>query len=248
MLNIVLGILLVLVIILVIKYFTGKGKVAERRSGLERIACSIGTIFRRNVDDAASSIRTARVMKDEAKQEVNDALNALDRNYNSNQVALRVALKTLTETTLPKLNDMPGRLEASARKAKEEYKKSVESGNPIEAYKQNAYKFLQHKKDALNNIEVALKMKTKLQVTIDTAKAQYQGDKMDLEMIKNNLDCMVDIPQLELMESINKIKSLQNELNTKMNEDNIRVEVEREISSERETVVPSDFDKEFEDL
>lgn len=44
---------------------------------MEKIACSLFSIFRKNVDDAATSLRSARVMREEAMQEVNDAIRNL---------------------------------------------------------------------------------------------------------------------------------------------------------------------------
>lgn len=251
MVTVILSVAVILVLLLLFKYFTGKSKPSESRSALERIACSIFVIFRSNTEDAARSIRSARVMKAEALQEVNDALSNLQSSYRDNRIALKTALKQLDETTIPKLRDMPGKLEAKARKAKKDYLESVEKGNPIEAYKMNAKKFLQHKAKAVEDIKRAEKMKTKLNVTIDTAQATYEGQKMDLEMIKSDLECVVDIPQIELSESLSRIRSLQSELTSRMNQDNIRAEVNNEMMSEvssESAEYSSNIDDEFDKL
>ena len=70
---------------------------------MEKIACSLFSIFRRNVDDAANSLRNARVMRDEAMQEVNDAIRNLKRSYQEGQTNMRVALTKLKEQILPNL-------------------------------------------------------------------------------------------------------------------------------------------------
>lgn len=237
------------VLVLLFKYFTGKSKPAESRSALEKIACSLFVIFRSNTEDAARSIRSARVMKAEALQEVNDALNNLTNSFKENKISLKTALKQLEEVTIPNMKDLPGKLEAKARKAKKDYQKSVEDGNPIEAYKLNAKKYLQHKLKALEDIKRAEKMRTKLQVTIETAQATYEGQKIDLEMIKSDLECVVDIPQVELSESLSRIKSLQSELTTRMNQDNIRAEVNNEMANETDSdSYSSEIDDEFDKL
>lgn len=248
MLNLVLGALALVVLVLLFKYLTGKSKPSENRSSLEKIACSLFTIFNRNLDDAQRSIRTARVMKDEALQEVNEALKSLEDSYRKNRVDLRLAKKKLEEVTLPNLRDMPGKLEAKARLSKTKYEESVAAGNPVEAYKQNAYKYLANKDQTRKNIEKAEKILEKLAYTIDTESANYEGRKMDLEMIKANLECMVDIPQVELNQSLNRIRSLQNELNDRMNEDMIRSEVEDELRNENNSIVSSSYDEEFNNL
>ena len=242
-----IGALLVLILLtLVFKYFTGKSKPSNQRSSTEKIACSLFSIFRSNVDDAANSLRTARVMKEEAIQEVNDAIRNLKKSYEDGQVSMKVALKTLKETTLPNLKDQPGKLEGKARKAKKDYQASVDKGTPIEAHKQNAIKYLQLKNKALVNIKRTEDNITKLSVAIETSKAQYDGNITDLEMIKTELESMVDIPQVELNNSLARIQSLQNELTDRMNVDSIRAEVQSEMSNEE--TYSTDLDIEFSNL
>lgn len=153
MVTAILTVVAVILLILVFKYFTGKSKPSQNRSSMEKIACSLFSIFRRNVDDAANSLRNARVMRDEAMQEVNDAIRNLKRSYQEGQTNMRVALTKLKEQILPNLRDQPGKLEGKARKAKKDYQASVEKGTPIETHKQNAIKYLQLKNKAVNNIK-----------------------------------------------------------------------------------------------
>lgn len=215
---------------------------------MEKIACSLFSIFRRNVDEAANSLRSARVMRDEAMQEVNDAIRNLKQSYAEGQTNMKVALKKLQEETLPNLKDQPGKLEGRARKAKKDYQASVDKGTPIEAYKQNALKYLQLKNKAVNNIKRTEDNITRLSVAIETSKAQYDGNITDLEMIKSELESMVDIPQIELNNSLNRIQSLQNELTNRMNVDAIRAEVQSEVREEETATYSADLDAEFNNL
>lgn len=59
MISVIGTVLAVILLILVFKYFTGKSKPSQNRSSMEKIACSLFSIFRRNVDDAANSLRSA---------------------------------------------------------------------------------------------------------------------------------------------------------------------------------------------
>lgn len=215
---------------------------------MEKIACSLFSIFRRNVDEAANSLRSARVMRDEAMQEVNDAIRNLKQSYAEGQTNMKVALKKLQEEILPNLKDQPGKLEGRARKAKKDYQASVDKGTPIEAYKQNALKYLQLKNKAVNNIKRTEDNITRLSVAIETSKAQYDGNITDLEMIKSELESMVDIPQIELNNSLNRIQSLQNELTNRMNVDAIRAEVQSEVREEETATYSADLDAEFNNL
>lgn len=215
---------------------------------MEKIACSLFSIFRRNVDEAANSLRLARVMRDEAMQEVNDAIRNLKQSYAEGQTNMKVTLKKLQEEILPNLKDQPGKLEGRARKAKKDYQASVDKGTPIEAYKQNALKYLQLKNKAVNNIKRTEDNITRLGVAIETSKAQYDGNITDLEMIKSELESMVDIPQIELNNSLNRIQSLQNELTNRMNVDAIRAEVQSEMREEESATYSADLDAEFNNL
>lgn len=242
-----LSILVVIsVAILLFKYFTGKGKPYEQRSGLEKLACGIFSILRTNTEDAARSVNNAKVLKAQALQEVTDALNRLDQAYKDGQVSMKMALRNLKDNILPGLKDQPGTLEAKARKYKNQYLESERAGHPIEAHKQNAIKALQHKAKALENIKRAEKNIEKLEIAIETAKADYDGNKMDLVMIKTDLESMVDIPQVELNESLARISSLQSELTNRMNEATIRNEVEADMRNE--SITTPDMDAEFNSL
>lgn len=126
MISVIATVVAVILLILVFKYFTGKSKPSQNRSSMEKIACSLFSIFRRNVDDAANSLRSARVMRDEAMQEVSDAIRNLKSSYQQGQTNMRVALRKLKEEILPNLRDQPGKLEGKARKAKKDYQASVE--------------------------------------------------------------------------------------------------------------------------
>lgn len=248
MISIIGTIILVLILFLLFKYFTGKSKPSQERSSMEKIACSLFSIFRKNIDDAATSLRSARVMREEAMQEVNDAIRNLKQSYQDGQTNMRVALKKLKEEILPNLKDQPGKLEGKARKAKKDYQASVDKGTPIEAYKQNALKYLQLKNKAVTNIKRTEDNITRLSTAIETSKAQYDGNITDLEMIKSELESMVDIPQIELNNSLNRIQSLQNELSSRMNVDAIRAEVQSEVREEETATYSADLDAEFNNL
>ena len=246
--TIIFGAIGLLLVVLLFKFFTGKGKPSDQRTSFEKLACSLFSIFMKNVDDLNNSIRTATVLKDEALQEVNRAISNLKSTYTKNQTDMRVALKKLQEQVLPNLKDQPGTLEGKARKAKKDYQASVEKGTPIEAHKQNAIKYLQLKNKAMVNIKRTENNITKLQVAIETSKAQYDGNIVDLEMIKSELESMVEIPQIELNNSLARIASLQNELNDRMNIDSIAAEVQSEMRNEESSSYNADLDNEFNNL
>lgn len=248
MISLIGTIVVALLLILVFKYFTGKSKPSQNRSSMEKIACSLFSIFRRNVDDAANSLRSARVMRDEAMQEVSDAIRNLKSSYQQGQTNMRVALNKLKNEILPNLRDQPGKLEGKARKAKKDYQASVEKGTPIEAYKQNAIKYLQLKNKATMNIKRTEDNIVRLEVAIETSKAQYDGNITDLEMIKSELESMVDIPQIELNNSLARIQSLQSELSDRMNVDAIQAEVQSEMREEESATYSADLDAEFNNL
>lgn len=249
MIKTILGIILTVVILtLIFKYFTGKSKPSNSRTSMEKIACSIFSIFNKNLSDAANSLRSTKVMRDEALQEVEKAMRNLKDSFTEGQMNMRVTLNKLKNEILPNLQDQPGKLEGKARKNKKAYQESQEKGTPIEAYKSNAINFLQMKNQAIKNIKKTENNIIKLEVAIEESKARYEGNITNLEMIKSELMTMVDIPQSELNASLDRIQSLQAELTDKMNVENIRAEVQNEIALDTGNSYNPDLDKEFENL
>jgi hypothetical protein len=163
-------------------------------------------------------------------------------------IQLKTAQKQLEEVTLPKLRDEPGKLEAKARKAKKDYEASVAKGTPIGAYKTNAKNYIKMKLRASENIKKSEKMLEKLNITIETSKAEYDGNLTELEMIQSEILTQVSIPQLQLNESLTRIRSLQNELSSRMSQDQIRGEVERELNGSIEDAFSEDIESEFNKL
>lgn len=157
MTNFILGTGLICLIVLFFAWLSGRGKSSDRRSALESIACSLISMSRHKAEETAEDIRTPGVVKTEALQEVDDAIRALKTSYKRGQVEMRTALQRLQEDVLPQLKDAPGKLEGKARKFKEMYLRSVESGHPLELHKANAVRALEHKAKALENIKRAEK-------------------------------------------------------------------------------------------
>lgn len=229
--------------ILLWNFMTGKGKPSDRRTSMEKIACALFSIFRMKVRDVEHGIRTARVMKEEAMQEVDDAIRRLKTSYQEGQMRMRIAKKKLTEEILPNLMDKPGTYEGKARKAKKDFERTG-----VEAYKNNAMKYLQYKNKAVVNIDRCKQNIQKLETTIETSKATYDGNIADLEMIKSELETMIDIPQVELNQSLERIRSLQGELTTAMNDAAIRAEVQDEMNNQETAVYSANIDQEFDNL
>lgn len=243
MINIILAVVGVILVILLWNFLTGKGKPSDRRTSMEKIACALFSIFRMKVKDVEHSVRSARVMKEEAMQEVEDAIRRLKTSYTEGQQRMRIALKKLKDEILPRLNDQPGVFEGKARQAKKKFESTG-----VEAYKTNAMKYLQYKAKAVRNIDRCKENVKKLEFTIETSKANYEGNIADLEMIKSELETMIDIPQVELNQSLERIRSLQGELETAVNEATIRAEVQEEMNAQETAVINADIDQEFNAL
>lgn len=246
--NIITGASILVALTLFTAYFTGKNKPSKERSVLQKIACAIGTIFKGHLKESADALYSMKVLKEEAMQEVDNAIRNLRTSYKDGQVDMKVTLKKLNEVIYPNLKDMPGKLEAKARQAKATFESSVEQGSPIEAYKKNALKYLQLKVRAESNIEKVENNISKLQVAIETSKAQYDCNLVDLEMIKSELECMVEIPQFELNQSLERIKSLQEELSEKMNIEQIKAEVSEDMKEDLQSTVPVDLESMYNKL
>lgn len=243
--------ILIIALVLLWKFFTGKGKNSDQRSGLEKIACSLFSIFRTNIDDAANSLRTTKVLRDEAMQEIEDAIAKLKQSYKESKVAMSLQLKQMQEKELPMLNDEPGKITANAETWTKKYKKSVDEGHPIEAYKRAACTFFQQKQQAILNIEKMKKSIINLEAAIGTAEAEYAIDKSELEMMKNNILANPEIIRADVTTAISRIESLTTELTDKLDAQRIRAEVDREFRQSDEVTSASaenDFNNLFNNL
>lgn len=236
-----------IVVVLLFKFLTGKGKPSDQRSGLEKIACSMFSIFRSNVNDVANSIRTPKVLKEEAMQEIDDALKRLKDSYVNGKVQMKTQLKKMQTEILPTLRDVPGKVTAQAENWAKKYKKSVDDGRPNEVFKQTASTFLKQKVQALKNITTVEKSIENLEVAIETAEAEFQSNKIELEMMKNNLLAMPEILRADLDTSLSRISSLTSEITTKLDADRIRHEVETEMRA-NDSEVSTEVDAEFNNL
>lgn len=234
-----------LIVVLLFLYLKGKNKPSSQRSALEKIVCSLFSIFRTNLEETADAIRTPMVLKNEAMQEVEDALKKLEDTYKKGQLEMRSALKTLKEITLPNAKEQPGINNAKAKSYKNKYQESIDKGTPIIAYKETAIKALKAKELALANIAKIEKNIQKLEVAIEVSKAEYDGKKIELNIIKSDLVAMTEIPQMELTNSINKINSLKSELEAKMDRQAIEREVEEELRNESHSF---DMEDQFNNL
>lgn len=242
----ILTIILVCIAILFIAYLVGKNRPSQDRSTIEKLACTLFGIFNRKVERATESIRTASVVKEEALSEIDNALRNLEKSYKDSQFEMRKALKSLETEILPSLKDQPGILNSKAKMSKDKYQKSVDEGTPIAAYKQNAIKALQAKSKAVANIAKVEENIKKLKVNIETAQAEYTGNKMDLDIMRTDLMAMTEIPQITLNESLNRINSLKNELDNKVRDAQVRQDIESEMRNEQ--YVDSNFESEFNNL
>lgn len=248
MLNFIAAAALLIAAVLAWSWMTGRKKASDRRSAMETIACSIATIFRSKTEETAEAVRSTGVVKEEAMHEVEDAISSLKSSFMKSQKEMRLALENLRSTVIPELKDKPGSLEAKARKYKDLYEKSVQAGRPLELHKSNAMKALQHKAKALANIKTAEKQAEKLELAIESSKADYDGSIMDLQMMKAELSAMVDIPQIELSASLDRIKSLQAELLRKQREATVSQEIAAEMHGEQEAVYNTNLEAEFSNL
>lgn len=241
-------ILVLLLVVLIFKYFTGKGKPYAERDGLQKIACGLFSIFRSNVEEAATAINTAPVLKEQALHEIDDALKDLNTSFANSQVAAKKELKKLNEDLIPHFSDLPGTLEGKARTYKQKYQASVEKGSPIEEYKKNAIQALQYKLKAISNVEKLKAQAEKLSVNIETAQARYEGDKMDLEMLRADIVSRVDIPQIELQNRITRITSLRDELVDRLDTAEITREVNSTINNSDTSVMSAEATAAFDAL
>lgn len=253
--TIIFWVAIALVAMLVIKAFTGKNKPVNERSAMEKIACSILVKHRQKMNEVAESTRTVEISREEGIQKCKDAIKQLDLDYKE-EIRSSMLRKSEIEDNLPKLKNKPGYHEGKARIAKKDYEKAKDAGKPealCTALKNNVYLHLDLKDKAMKRIEKSEKFRDELEVSIEIAKATYEGRRATLDDLLAEFESMTTaISAAKFNSSINVIKSLREESVIKLREQRVEVEAQNLISGNEEDsasqIDTSRYEDEFNNL
>lgn len=235
--TIIFWVVVIFVLLLIVKYFTGRNKNANERSALEKIVCSIMVKHKQQMNEVADQVRTVEISREEGIQKCKEAMMRLDLDYKE-EVKAAMLRKQEIEDNLPKLRNKPGYHEGKARIAKgkrDEAKKAGKSEAICKAHEDNAYLHLELKAKAVDRIKRSEKYHDELEASIEVAQATYEGRRATLDDLLAEFESMTTaISASRFNTSISLIKSLREESITKLREQRVEVETQNLISGNEE--------------
>lgn len=257
--------IVVLIIALWLKAKSASRKTPEQRTAFESIMVTLFVMHRKNMEEAADTLRTPEISREEGIQRCKDAIRDLNDSFQRELTAILQNKANLKDKILPELRKKPGYYNGKAQEAKKKYQEYLDQSNEpgaknpekiramAEKYKQQGCKFLAFKKKSLDRIDKAEDFLQNIDFTIDETKMTYEERKTTLDDLKADLEMMIgSISGAKFGESLTLIRSIKEETADKLRAQNARVEAESWVSGVQEeadsSVVPGEFTDDFDKL
>lgn len=249
---IILVIIAVIAIYLIFKYKTSMSKPADKRTAVEKIVASVGVMHRKNLEEAAETVRTPEISRTEGIQKCEDALRQLQKDYNTELKNLLLTRDDLSES-MSDLEAKPQQLLDKAKESKEKMQRALENGETdlAETYKRSAYRYLELKEKAVARVEKSKKFLRDIKVVIEKSEVEYDMKKATLdEMLQEFKNMRGNISTAKFNNSINIIESLRKETADKLREQNAEIEASKIIRGEESSspIPSSKYNDEFDNL
>jgi len=252
-------------IMLWLKAKSGARKTPEQRTAVESILVSLFVMHRKNLEEAAETIRTPEISREEGIQRCKDAVKELNDSFQHELTLILQNKANLKDRILPELRKKPGYYNGKAQEAKKKYQEYLEQAeaegakNPekiramAEKYKAQGCKFLAFKKKSLDRIDKAEDFLQNIDFTIDETKMTYEERKTALDDMRQDLEMMIgNISGAKFTDSLNMIRAIKEETADKLRIQNARIEAEswvQGVQEESETSISaSEFTDDFDKL
>lgn len=215
-------IIAVIVIALVIwKYFSGKSKNHSEKSGMEKISATVINGVKRDIDNVAEGMRGIRTVKNELMQEINNSLRDLKSDYTIYFESLITARETYQKIYKTSL-EVVEKLEKEAKENKQRYLEIQE-----ESYKEEACKKVAYLIEAKEMVRKSKDNYSKMVKRIEEGRNDYAFAVMKLEEKRaevSALNCNINLSTKEVNNLIEELKGKMrkdeavNETNSIINE------------------------------
>jgi hypothetical protein len=256
---------IIVLIMLWLKAKSGARKTPEQRTAVESILVSLFVMHRKNLEEAAETIRTPEISREEGIQRCKDAVKELNDSFQHELTLILQNKANLKDRILPELRKKPGYYNGKAQEAKKKYQEYLEQAeaegakNPekiramAEKYKAQGCKFLAFKKKSLDRIDKAEDFLQNIDFTIDETKMTYEERKTALDDMRQDLEMMIgNISGAKFTDSLNMIRAIKEETADKLRVQNARIEAEswvQGVQEESETSISaSEFTDDFDKL
>jgi hypothetical protein len=256
---------IIVLIMLWLKAKSGARKTPEQRTAVESILVSLFVMHRKNLEEAAETIRTPEISREEGIQRCKDAVKELNDSFQHELTLILQNKANLKDRILPELRKKPGYYNGKAQEAKKKYQEYLEQAeaegakNPekiramAEKYKAQGCKFLAFKKKSLDRIDKAEDFLQNIDFTIDETKMTYEERKTALDDMRQDLEMMIgNISGAKFTDSLNMIRAIKEETADKLRVQNARIEAESWVQGVQEesesNISASEFTDDFDKL
>jgi len=263
--TVIVFVVIIGMIMLWLKAKSGARKTPEQRTAVESILVSLFVMHRKNLEEAAETIRTPEISREEGIQRCKDAVKELNDSFQHELTLILQNKANLKDRILPELRKKPGYYNGKAQEAKKKYQEYLEQAeaegakNPekirgmAEKYKAQGCKFLAFKKKSLDRIDKAEDFLQNIDFTIDETKMTYEERKTALDDMRQDLEMMIgNISGAKFTDSLNMIRAIKEETADKLRVQNARIEAEswvQGVQEESETSISaSEFTDDFDKL
>lgn len=229
MITIIVSIFLVILLLIVFKYFSGRNKSRHEKSGLEKAANTIVNKAKRSVNDFAEGLRDL----DTVKKELLDALDSCRVKLKNDYAEYLRNLIKARDTYAKVIASSETRITAAKNKAKE-YKTKYEKSQK-EVHKNMANKFISNILAFQKTLDNAIKQRGVVVDRLEESKGIYDLELMKLENKRLDIINMTSAPNSSIVLSDFNIDDLTSEFREKIEIKNIDVEISTRMSTEVES-------------
>lgn len=229
MITIIIGIFIVICLLVIFKYFSGRNKSRHEKSGLEKAANTIVNKAKRSVNDFAEGLRDL----DTVKKELLDALDSCKVKLKNDYAEYLRNLIKARDTYAKVIASSETRITAAKNKAKE-YKTKYEKSQK-EVHKNMANKFISNVLAFQKTLDNAIKQRDVVVDRLEESKGIYDLELMKLENKRLDIINMTSAPNSSIVLSDFNIEDLTSEFREKIEIKNIDAEVSTRMSTEVES-------------
>ena len=229
MITIIICIFIVIFLLIIFKYFSGRNKSRHEKSGLEKAANTIVNKAKRSVNDFAEGLRDL----DTVKKELLDALDSCRVKLKNDYAEYLRNLIKARDTYAKVIASSETRITAAKNKAKE-YKTKYEKSQK-EVHKNMANKFISNVLAFQKTLDNAIKQRDIVVDRLEESKGIYDLELMKLENKRLDIINMTSAPNSSIVLSDFNIEDLTSEFREKIEIKNIDAEVSTRMGTEVES-------------
>ena len=229
MITIIISIFIVICLLVIFKYFSGKNKNRHEKSGVEKVATTLVNKAKRSVNNFVEGLRDLDTVKKELLEALDSCKLKLKNDYAEYLRNLIKARDTYTKV----IASSEARITAAKNKAKE-YKTKFEKSQK-EVHKNMANKFISNVLAFQKTLDNAIKQRDVVVDRLEESKGIYDLELMKLENKRLDIINMTSAPNSSIVLSDFNIEDLTSEFREKIEIKNIDAEVSTRMSTEVES-------------